>query len=89
MNENIVTRPVWSKHIKGRAIIWYRRECSAYDLAKRITGENVTESEYRAALALLDRIQRYGLARCPPNGNALTIPNAIAIVPSASRTKAT
>lgn len=62
MNENIVTRPVWSKHIKGRAVIWYRRECSAYDLAKRITGENVTETEYNAAFDLLNRIQRYALA---------------------------
>lgn len=62
MENTFIKRPEWNKHIKGRAIIWYRRECSAYDLAKRITGENVTETEYNAAFNLLNRIQRYALA---------------------------
>lgn len=62
MEENIITRPEWNKYIKGRAIVWYRRECSAYDLAKRITGENVTETEYNIAFNLLNRVQRYALA---------------------------
>lgn len=61
MENTFIKRPEWNKHIKGRAIIWYRRECSAYDLAKRIN-ENVTETEYNKAASLLDRIQRYSLA---------------------------
>ena len=62
MDINYIERPVWNSGIKGRAVIWYRRYCSAWDLASIIDGENVTETEYNAALALLDSVQRYALA---------------------------
>ena len=58
-----IDRPAWSPAIKGRrAEVWHWRYCSAWDLAAIIDGENVTETEYNAALALLDSIQRYALA---------------------------
>ena len=57
-----IDRPVWNPAIKGRAIVWHRRYCSAWDLASIIDGEQVTETEYNAALALLDSVQRYALA---------------------------
>lgn len=58
-----IDRPVWSPAIKGRrAETWHYRYCSAWDLASIIDGERVTETEYNAALALLDSIQRYALA---------------------------
>lgn len=48
---------------KGRALVWYWRACSAYDLAERKTGaEKVTESDYNAAADLLKRVTRYALA---------------------------
>ena len=62
MDTNYINRPEWNKSIKGRAVVWYRRYCSAWDLASIIDGENVTETEYNAALALLDSVQRYALA---------------------------
>lgn len=62
MKNVYINRPEWNKSIKGRAIIWYRRYCSAWDMASIIDGENVTETEYNAALALLDSVQRYALA---------------------------
>ena len=62
MENNFIDRPVWNKAIKGRAIVWHRRYCSAWDLASIIDGEKVTEIEYNAALKLLDSIQRYALA---------------------------
>lgn len=62
MENNYIDRPVWNPAIKGRAIVWYWRYCSAWDLASIIDGENVTETEYNAALKLLDSIQRYALA---------------------------
>lgn len=57
-----IDRPVWNAAIKGRAIVWYRRYCSAWDLAAIVCGEKVMETEYNAALKLLDSIQRYALA---------------------------
>lgn len=58
-----IDRPEWTPAIKGRrAEVWHRRFCSAWDLASIIDGERVTETEYNAALALLDSIQRYALA---------------------------
>lgn len=63
MENNYITRPVWSSAIRGRrAEVWHWRYCSAWDLAAIVCGENVTETEYTAALALLDSIQRYALA---------------------------
>ena len=62
--ENIyIDRPVWSPAIRTRrAEVWHWRYCSAWDLASIIDGERVTETEYNAALALLDSVQRYALA---------------------------
>ena len=58
-----IDRPVWSPAIKGRrAETWHYRYCSAWDLASIIDGDQVTETEYAAALALLDSVQRYALA---------------------------
>ena len=63
MDNNYVDRPVWTPAIKGRrAETWHYRYCSAWDLASIIDGERVTETEYNAALALLDSVQRYALA---------------------------
>ena len=63
MESNIISRPLWNPAIKGkRALTWYWRYCSAWDLAHIICGEQVTESEYNNALKLLDSIQRYALA---------------------------
>lgn len=63
MENNYIMRPVWSPAIKGRrAEVWHWRYCSAWDLASIIDGDNVTETEYTAALALLDSVQRYALA---------------------------
>lgn len=60
---NYIIRPVWTPAIKGkRALTWYWRYCSAWDLASIICGEQVTETEYNEALKLLDSIQRYALA---------------------------
>lgn len=45
---------------KGRALVWYWRACSAYDLAARLTGaDNVTEIDYNTAKDLLNRVTRY------------------------------
>jgi hypothetical protein len=62
--ENVfIDRPVWTRAIKGRrAEVWHWRYVSAWDLAAIVCGDNVTETEYNAALALLDSIQRYALA---------------------------
>lgn len=58
-----IDRPVWSPAIRTRrAEVWHWRYCSAWDLASIIDGERVTETEYNAALALLDSVQRYALA---------------------------
>lgn len=63
MENNYISRPVWTPAIKGRrSETWHRRYVSAWDLASMIDGENVTETEYNAALKLLDSIQRYALA---------------------------
>ena len=63
MENNYIIRPVWSPAIKSRrAEVWHWRYCSAWDLAAIVCGENVTENEYSAALALLDSVQRYALA---------------------------
>ena len=63
MENNYISRPVWNTAIKGsRAAVWHWRYCSAWDLASIIDGENVTETEYSAALKLLDSVQRYALA---------------------------
>ena len=63
METNYIIRPVWTPAIKGRrAEVWHWRYCSAWDLAAIVCGENVTETEYNAALALLDSVQRYALA---------------------------
>lgn len=62
-NQNIIDRPVWSKAIKGhRAEVWFRRHCSAWDLAHIVCGNQVSENEYNEALKLLDSVQRYALA---------------------------
>lgn len=62
--ENIfIDRPVWNRAIKGRrAEVWHFRYVSAWDLAAIVCGDNVTETEYDAALKLLDSVQRYALA---------------------------
>lgn len=61
--ENIIQRPVWNDAIKGkRAETWFFRYRSAWDLASIICGDTVTETEYNAALKLLDSVQRYALA---------------------------
>lgn len=45
---------------KGRALVWYWRACSAYDLAARIAGpDGVTAPEYEKAASLLARVTRY------------------------------
>ena len=63
MDSIYIDRPAWSPAIKGRrAETWHWRYCSAWDLASIIDGQEVTETEYNAALALLDSIQRYALA---------------------------
>ena len=63
MENTYIDRPVWSPAIKGRrAETWYYRYCSAWDLAAMVCGEMVTDTEYNAALKLLDSIQRYALA---------------------------
>ena len=63
MDINYISRPVWTPAIKGRrAETWHWRYCSAWDLASIIDGQEVTETEYNAALTLLDSIQRYALA---------------------------
>lgn len=63
MTENIIARPVWTPAIKGRpAEVWHWRYCSAWDLAALVCVDNVTETEYNAALKLLDSVQRYALA---------------------------
>lgn len=63
MENNYITRPIWSPAIKGRrAETWHSRYCSAWDLAAIVCGEQVTETEYRNALKLLDSVQRYALA---------------------------
>ena len=63
MENNYIMRPVWSPAIRTRrAEVWHWRYCSAWDLASIIDGEQVTETEYNAALKLLDSVQRYALA---------------------------
>lgn len=63
MENNYIDRPVWTRAIKGRrAETWHYRYCSAWDLASIICGDQVTETEYNAALKLLDSVQRYALA---------------------------
>lgn len=62
MNTSYIDRPVWNPAIKGRAEVWHYRYCSAWDLASIIDGDSVTETEYTAALKLLDSVQRYALA---------------------------
>ena len=63
MTHIYIDRPVWNAAIRGRrAEVWHWRHCSAWDLASIIDGPQVTETEYNAALALLDSVQRYALA---------------------------
>lgn len=59
--KEIVDRPVYYGQ-KGRALVWYWRACSAYNLASIIDGEQVTREEYDKASKLLDSCQRYALA---------------------------
>ena len=62
MENNAITRPVWSDAIRGhRAEVWFRRSRSAWDLAARLDPV-VTEESKAAAAKLLDSIQRYALA---------------------------
>ena len=59
----IIDRPVWSAAIRGhRAEVWFRRSCSAWDLAHIVCGDQVTQEEFTAAAKLLDSCQRYALA---------------------------
>lgn len=61
MENNIISRPVWSDSIRGkRAEVWFRRSVSAWDLAARLG--DVTEESKAAAAKLLDSVQRYALA---------------------------
>ena len=61
MENNIISRPVWSDSIHGkRAEIWFRRSVSAWDLAARLG--DVTEESKAVAAKLLDSVQRYALA---------------------------
>ena len=54
---------MWDRsYVSHRAQVWYCRRKSAWELASRIDGEQVTRAEYDAAASLLDRIQRYALA---------------------------
>ena len=58
-----IQRPEWSRAIKGRALTWHYRHCSAWDLAAIACGpDRVTETEYNDAIKLLDSVQRYALA---------------------------
>lgn len=57
--QETITRPTYYGQ-KGRALVWYWRACSAFDLAARITSaDKVTESDYNAAKDLLNRVTRY------------------------------
>lgn len=61
--EEYVSRPQWNNSIRGhRAEVWFYRYRSAWDLASIVCGNKVTQTEYDAALKLLDSIQRYALA---------------------------
>lgn len=61
MENNIVSRPVWSDSIRGkRAEVWFHRFVSAWDLAARLG--DVTEESKDVAAKLLDSVQRYALA---------------------------
>ena len=61
MENNIISRPVWSNSIRGkRAEVWFHRSVSAWDLAARLG--DVTEESKAAAAKLLDSVQRYALA---------------------------
>ena len=61
MENNIISRPVWSDAIRGkRAEVWFCRSVSAWDLAARLG--DVTEDSKAAAAKLLDSVQRYALA---------------------------
>ena len=61
MENNIISRPVWSDAIRGkRAEVWFHRSVSAWDMAARLG--DVTEDSKAAAAKLLDSIQRYALS---------------------------
>ena len=47
---------------KGRALVWYWRAVSAYEMAARIEPDGVTVDGYEAAAKLLDSCRRYALA---------------------------
>lgn len=59
--QNIIEKPVYYGQ-KGRALVWYYRYTSAYNMAKIIDGEQVTEKEYKKAFNILKSCTYYALA---------------------------
>lgn len=58
-NLELMPRPTYYGQ-KGRALVWYWRACSAWNLAARVTSADaVTVSEYEKAASLLARVTRY------------------------------
>ena len=58
---NIIEKPVYYGQ-KGRALVWYYRYISAYNMAQIIDGEQVTEQEYSKAFSILKSCIFYALA---------------------------
>lgn len=58
---NIIEKPVYYGQ-KGRALVWYYRYYSAYNMAQIIDGEQVTEEEYKKAFNILKSCIYYALA---------------------------
>lgn len=59
--QNIIAKPVYYGQ-SGRACVWYYRCLSAYNMAKIIDGEQVTEQEYNKAFNILKSCIYYALA---------------------------
>lgn len=59
--QNIIEKPVYYGQ-KGRALVWYYRYLSAYNMAAIIDGEQVTEQEYNKAFNILKSCIYYALA---------------------------
>lgn len=63
MTTEYIPYPVWDRTMRGRRNeVLFRRRQSAWRLASRVEGENVTREAYDKACDLLNRIQRYALA---------------------------
>ena len=59
--KNLQPKPVYYGQ-KGRALVWYWRAVSAYEMAARLEPDGVTVDGYEAAAKLLDSCRRYALA---------------------------